>query len=65
MAKLLTPAQMDARYEALSEASEHLRMNWTNVSLEATEGEIMADWLKNQALKWLAKAQYAREIGSV
>lgn len=61
MAKRLTAAQMEARYEALVEASEHLRMNWTNKPLEAVEGEVMANWLHTQAVNWLAKAQSARE----
>lgn len=61
MAKRLTAAQMEARYEALVEASEHLRMNWTNKPLEAVEGEVMANWLQTQAVSWLAKAQSARE----
>ncbi|MDZ5605196.1 hypothetical protein SJI00_20705 [Pseudomonas sp. RP23018S] len=65
MAKRLTVAQMEARYEALFEASEHLRMNWTNKPLEAVEGEVMADWLKAQAVNWLAKAQASRESGAV
>jgi hypothetical protein len=60
MAKPLTIAQMDARYEALEEASQHLRMNWTDVQTEINEGMVMADWLHAQALKWLAKAQDAR-----
>lgn len=60
MAKSLSIAQMDARYEALEEASQHLRMNWTDVETEIDEGLVMADWLHAQALKWLAKAQDAR-----
>ncbi|RMV90773.1 hypothetical protein [Pseudomonas coronafaciens] len=59
MAKRLTVEQMDARYEALAEASEHLCMNWTDKPIEAVEGEIMADWLHAQAVNWLAKAQAA------
>ncbi|WP_147464747.1 hypothetical protein [Pseudomonas cannabina] len=65
MAKKLSPAQMEARYEALAEASEHLRMNWTDVPIEAVEGEIMAEWLHTQALNWLARAQAARESDAV
>lgn len=64
MAKRLTVAQMEARFQALDEASEHLRMNWTDNPLEAVEGEVMADWLRTQALSWLAKAQAARQQGS-
>jgi hypothetical protein len=64
VAKRLTVAQMEARFQALDEASEHLRMNWTDHPLEAVEGEVMADWLRGQALNWLAKAQAAREQGS-
>lgn len=63
MAKKLTAKQMEARYEALSEASEHLRMDWTNSAVESLEGLVMADWLKEQALKWLAKSVDARRIG--
>jgi hypothetical protein len=65
MAKRLTAAQMEARYEALAEASEHLRMNWTDKPIEAAEGEIMADWLQAQAVNWLAKAQALRESGAL
>lgn len=63
MAKRLTIAQMEARYQALDEASEHLRMNWTDNALEAVEGEVMADWLRAQALSWLEKAQAAKDQG--
>lgn len=49
MAKRLTAAQMESRYEEFGEASEHLRMDWTNKPLEAVEGEIMADWLHAQS----------------
>jgi len=60
MALKLTIRQMEARYEALSEASEHLRMDWSDSAIEHAEGLVMADWLKDQALKWLAKAEAAR-----
>ncbi|QOI07930.1 MULTISPECIES: hypothetical protein [Pseudomonas syringae group] len=63
MAKRLTIAQMEARYEALAEASEHLRMEWTDNDLEAIEGHLMADWLQEQARKWLLRAENARELG--
>jgi hypothetical protein len=56
MAKKVTAQQMEARYEALREASEHLRMGWTDNAVEHSEGLVMADWLGEQALKWLAKA---------
>lgn len=56
MAKTLTTKQMEARYEALIEAAEHLQMDWTNSAVERSEGLLMADWLREQALKWLAKA---------
>lgn len=60
MAKKLTVKQMDARYEALREASEHLRMDWSDKAVECAEGLVMADWLKQEALKWLDKAKLAR-----
>lgn len=60
MAKKLTVKQMDARYEALREASEHLRMDWSDKAVECAEGLVMADWLKQEALKWLDKANLAR-----
>lgn len=63
MAKRLTVAQMEARFQALDEASEHLRMNWTDDPVEAIEGEVMADWLRAQALSWLERAQAAKERG--
>ncbi|PSL90789.1 hypothetical protein [Pseudomonas sp. R9.37] len=56
MAKTLTTEQMEARYEALREASQHLQMDWTNSAIERSEGLLMADWLSEQALKWLSKA---------
>jgi hypothetical protein len=56
LAPTLTTKQIQARYEALSEASEHLRMDWTNSAVERSQGLLMADWLKVEALKWLAKA---------
>lgn len=51
MAKPITIAQMDAGYETMEEASQHLRMNWTDVETEIDEGMVMADWLHAQALK--------------
>lgn len=60
MAKRLTVAQLMARYEALSEASEHLRMEWTDNPVEAQQGEIMADLLRDMSLKWLEKAELAQ-----
>ncbi|MBV7514534.1 hypothetical protein [Pseudomonas sp. PDM25] len=59
MGKKLTAKQMEARYEALNEASEHLHLDWTSSALESSEGLVMADWLKEQALKWLDKANGA------
>ncbi|MNC34500.1 hypothetical protein D3C76_1618900 [compost metagenome] len=59
MAKKLTVKQMAARYEALNEVSEHLRMDWTSSAIESSEGLVIADWLKEQAMKWLAKANGA------
>ena len=56
MAKTLTTKQLEARYEALVEAAEHLQMDWTNSAVERSEGLLMADWLREQALKLLAKA---------
>lgn len=61
MAKKLTVRQLEARYEALSEASEHLRMDWTSSAAEQAEGLIMADWLQQEAAKWLERAQAERE----
>lgn len=52
----LTAAQMSARYEALLEASEHLRMTWTDNNLEFSEGLVMSEWLASQANKWLDKS---------
>lgn len=63
MAKRLTVAEMEARYQALDEASEHLRMEWSDNETEAVQGIVMADWLHEQALKWLRKADMAREAG--
>lgn len=63
MAKRLTVAEMEARYQALDEASEHLRMEWTDNETEAVQGFVMADWLQEQARKWLHKADMAREAG--
>jgi|GEM_PF-2488661 len=62
MAKKLTAKQMDARYEALAEAAEHLLLlDWTDKPIERTEGVAMAEWLKNQAGNWLARAEQARK----
>lgn len=61
MANKLTAKQMDARYEALSEAAEHLLMDWTDEPTEHAEGLVMSDWLKKEAGKWLARAEAARE----
>ncbi|HAL2109913.1 TPA: hypothetical protein H5X26_004992 [Escherichia coli] len=61
MAKKLTAKQMEARYEALTEAAEHLLMDWTDNTIEHAEGLVMSDWLKEQARKWLARAEAARE----
>ncbi|MCE1119085.1 hypothetical protein [Pseudomonas sp. NMI795_08] len=60
MAKRLTPKQMEARYEALAEASEHLRMDWTESATEREQGNAMADWLMTQARAWLLKAEVAK-----
>lgn len=64
MAKKLTARQMDGRYEALSEAAEHLLMDWTNVPSEFAEGRVMSEWLKKEARKWLARADEARKAES-
>lgn len=65
MAEKLTVQQMDARYEALAEAAEHLLvLDWTDKQIERVEGVAMAEWLKKQADKWLARAQEAREAES-
>jgi hypothetical protein len=61
MAKKLTAKQMEARYEALNEAAEHLLMDWTDQPTEHSEGQVMSDWLKMQARKWLERAMAARE----
>lgn len=60
MAKRLSPKQMEARYEALAEASEHLRMDWTDNATEREQGHAMADWLQVQARAWLLKAETAK-----
>lgn len=56
MGKKLTSKQMEARYEALNEASEHLHLDWTSSALESSEGLVMADWLKEQAFASNSKA---------
>ena len=45
----LTPEQCEARYEALAEAAEHLRMTWTDCDLEIEEGLRIAEWLDRKA----------------
>tara|TARA_R110001592_G_scaffold47952_4_gene151516 strand:+ start:435 stop:617 length:183 start_codon:yes stop_codon:yes gene_type:complete len=59
MPKALTSKQQEARYAALSEAAEHLRMDWATNSDEAEQGLEMAKWLDAQALKWLSKSMDA------
>ncbi|NWA11972.1 hypothetical protein [Pseudomonas gingeri] len=63
MAKKLTAKQMEARYEALNEAAEHLLMDWTDRPTEHSEGLVMSDWLKAQARKWLERSIDAKEQG--
>jgi hypothetical protein len=47
---------MEARYVAIKDTSEHLR----SCAVEGSEGHVMADWIKEQALKWLDKVNGAR-----
>lgn len=62
MASKLSVKQMDGRYEALAEASQHLKLlDWTDVPSERQEGLMMAEWLQKEAVKWLRKANVARE----
>ena len=60
MAKKLTKAQCEARYEALQEAANHLTCAWADTELEAAEGKIMMEWLEVQACKWLLKSKSAK-----
>lgn len=60
MAEKLTIKQLDARYEALAEASEHLRHDWTSSPTEHAEGLVMAEWLRREAGKWLIRAETER-----
>lgn len=60
MAKKLTKAQCEARYEALQEAANHLTAQWADTALEASEGKVMQAWLEAQAKKWLLKARTAK-----
>lgn len=53
-----TSKELYARYEAFSEAFEHLRMEWTECRIEIKQGNIVADRLMNEAIKWLARARY-------
>lgn len=52
----LTPEQCEARYEALAEAAEHLRMTWTDCEIEIEEGLRIAEWLDRKADYWLHQA---------
>ncbi|MFJ3487197.1 hypothetical protein ACIPL1_27825 [Pseudomonas sp. NPDC090202] len=61
MAKKLTAKQLYGRYEALSEAAEHLQMEWTDSATESAEGLVMSDWLRGEARKWLARAVEAEQ----
>lgn len=61
MAKRLTAKQLHARYEALSEAAQHLRMDWTDDPTESAQGEEMANWLDKQSLKWLERSINAQD----
>jgi hypothetical protein len=60
MAQKLTVKQLDARYEALSEASRHLQADWTSSAVEHAEGLVMSAWLQDQAEKWLARSETCR-----
>ena len=51
--KRLTNAQLEARFEALTEAAGHLRLDWTDDKLEWEEGKKIAAWLDREAEKCL------------
>jgi hypothetical protein len=54
----LSQEQIQARFEALIEAAEHLRQDWTDDPVERSEGNTIADWLEKEALKWLRPKVY-------
>ncbi len=51
--------RLHARIEAMTEAAEHLRQDWTNDPVEKMEGLKIADWLdkkaRHQAVEWTAR----------
>lgn len=57
MARKLTKAQCEARFQALDEAAEHLTLAWTDNPIEQQEGYAMSQWLREQARIWLSKAE--------
>lgn len=63
MTRSLTSAQCKARYEALAEAAEHLRVNWSVDPVELREGHEMSHWLDKKADAWLQEAE-RRETGA-
>lgn len=56
MARRLTAKECEARYEALAEAADHLRLTWSDDPVEVEQGLEMADWLDGKADAWLREA---------
>lgn len=57
MPRRLSAEECEARYEALGEAADHLRLTWTHDPVEIEQGLEMADWLDGQAEAWLREAR--------
>lgn len=61
MAAKLTPAQALARYEAYTEAADHLEnLGWSEDKTELAQGLIAAQHMRRQAQKYLALAHSRR-----
>lgn len=58
MTKRLTPDELYARFVALKEAADHLRLlEWTEDKTEREQGQQVADLLMRQAYDHLERAQ--------
>lgn len=63
MAKRLAPDELYARFVALKEAADHLRLlEWTEDKTEREQGCQVADLLERQAYGYLERAQATNPI---
>lgn len=60
MANRLTPDELYARFIALKEAADHLRLlEWTDDKTEREQGQQIAEMLMHQAYDYQERAQAA------